>query len=81
MDSKVCLCVLQQRGMTEYKKYQRKIYPQLFEHAMIVGLRLSAGSTHTYEPHVIYKFPEIVSMPEERQMIQVLKTEYIFTHC
>ena len=37
-----------------------KIYPQLFEYVLSVGLRLNV-ELKTYEPYIIYKFPEIVS--------------------
>lgn len=36
-----------------------KIYPQLFEYVLSVGLRLNVEQK-TYEPYIIYKFPEIV---------------------
>ncbi|GAB1602840.1 suppression of tumorigenicity 5 protein-like isoform X1 [Argonauta hians] len=36
-----------------------KIYPQLFEYVICVGLRLNTEKMK-YEPYVIYKFPEIV---------------------
>lgn len=36
-----------------------KIYPQLFEYILCVGLRLNVESK-LYEPYIIYKFPEIV---------------------
>ncbi|CAI9722833.1 Hypothetical predicted protein [Octopus vulgaris] len=36
-----------------------KIYPQLFEYVICVGLRLNTEKLK-YEPYVIYKFPEIV---------------------
>ncbi|WAR03377.1 DEN2B-like protein, partial [Mya arenaria] len=55
-----------QQSIGPVYKLQRRIYPQMFEHAMIVGLHLNTESS-IYEPYVIYKFPEIkdsnVSVP------------------
>ncbi|XP_052799651.1 DENN domain-containing protein 2B-like isoform X2 [Mya arenaria] len=47
-----------QQSIGPVYKLQRRIYPQMFEHAMIVGLHLNTESS-IYEPYVIYKFPEI----------------------
>lgn len=49
--------IRQSASIKESRKYEEKVYPQLFEYAMIVSLR--PGDTGEYEPYVIYKFPEI----------------------
>ena len=54
------------------KRLQQKIYPQLFEHAMIVGLQQTDRGS--YEPYVLYKFPEIVSFSK------VTMVTYCFTN-
>ncbi|KAL4225265.1 suppression of tumorigenicity 5 [Mactra antiquata] len=46
------------KSIKEATKTQQKVYPQLFEHAMIVSLQLNI-ETGIYEPYVIHKFPEI----------------------
>ncbi|XP_045177331.2 uncharacterized protein LOC123537576 isoform X4 [Mercenaria mercenaria] len=54
------------KSIRETRKHEKKIYPQLFEHAMIVSLQQNQD-TGVYEPFVVYKFPEIkdtnVSVP------------------
>ncbi|XP_060565637.1 uncharacterized protein LOC132724716 isoform X2 [Ruditapes philippinarum] len=46
------------KSIKETRQYEKKIYPQLFEHAMIVSLHQNSD-TGVYEPYVVYKFPEI----------------------
>ncbi|KAK6191595.1 hypothetical protein SNE40_003242 [Patella caerulea] len=46
------------QSIKKSKEFLTRIYPQLFEYAVIVGLRpVPAGQG--YEPYIIHKFPEI----------------------
>ncbi|XP_041367823.1 uncharacterized protein LOC121382310 isoform X2 [Gigantopelta aegis] len=40
-------------------EFMSKIYPQLFEYALVVGLKSLPGGSG-YKPYIIHKFPEIV---------------------
>ena len=62
----------QSASIKQSRKYTEKVYPQLFEYAMIVSLR--QGDAGVYEPYVIYKFPEIVSIGHVQQIIAFGKT-------
>ena len=69
----------QSASIKQSRKYTEKVYPQLFEYAMIVSLR--QGDTGIYEPYVIYKFPEIVSIVHCVQQIIALVRLFLFGAC
>ena len=68
----------QSASIKQSRKYTDKVYPQLFEYAMIVSLR--QGDTGVYEPYVIYKFPEIVSIEHVQQFIALVRL-FLFDAC
>lgn len=55
------------QSVRKAQEFMDKIYPQLFEHAVIVGLRIKTDSPG-YEPYIIHKFPQTaqsnVSVPK-----------------
>ncbi|XP_052220267.1 DENN domain-containing protein 2A-like isoform X2 [Dreissena polymorpha] len=47
-----------QKNFVESRRLAKKVYPQMFEHAIIVSLNYNE-TKQKYEPYIVYKFPEI----------------------